>query len=113
MKRELLYTKVKNFTTETGYFYPEFELSYQLFGQDLHTAPIVLVNHALTGNSNVTGKNGWWKDLIGQGKVIDTNNYTIISINVPGNGFDEITENLIDNYEDFNARDIAILFGEV
>ncbi len=113
MKQDLLYTKVKNFTTETGYFYPEFELSYQLFGQDIGTAPIVLVNHALTGNSNVTGKNGWWKDLIGQGKVIDTNNYTIISINVPGNGFDEIPENLIDNYEDFNARDIAKLFGQV
>ncbi len=111
MKQELLYTKINNFTTETGYFYPVFELSYQVFGQDLGTAPIILVNHALTGNSNVAGKNGWWKDLIGQGKVIDTNNYTIISINVPGNGFDEIPENLIDNYEDFNARDIARLFG--
>lgn len=113
MIQELLYTKVENFTTETGYFYPEFELSFQLFGQDLHTAPIVLVNHALTGNSDVAGKHGWWKDLIGPGKVIDTNNYTIISINVPGNGYDEIKENLIDNYEDFNARDIAKLFGEV
>lgn len=113
MKPELLYTKVENFTTETGYYYPKFELSYQVFGQDLHTAPIVLVNHALTGNSNVTGKNGWWKDLIGQGKVIDTRNYTIISINVPGNGYDENTENLIDNYEDFNARDIAKLFGSL
>ena len=111
MKQDLLYTKVKNFTTESGYFYPEFELSYQLFGQDLHTAPIVLVNHALTGNSDVAGKNGWWKDLIGPAKVIDTNNYTIISINVPGNGYDEKQENLIDNYEDFNARDIARLFG--
>lgn len=111
MKRELLYIKIKNFTTESGYFYPEFELSYQLFGEDIHTAPIVLVNHALTGNSDVAGKKGWWKDLIGQGKVIDTNNYTIISINVPGNGYDENPKNLIENYEDFNARDIARLFG--
>ena len=113
MKQELLYAKVKNFTTESGYFYPNFELSYQLFGQELHSSPIVLVNHALTGNSNVTGKNGWWKDLIGQGKVIDMGNYTVISINVPGNGYDENPDNLIDNYEDFNARDIARLFGKV
>ncbi|MEN8187925.1 MAG: bifunctional aspartate kinase/homoserine dehydrogenase I [Bacteroidota bacterium] len=109
----LLYTSVKDFTTESGYFYPEFELSYQLFGQELNIAPIILVNHALTGNSNVAGKNGWWNDLIGPGKVIDTNNYTIITINIPGNGYDEKPENLIDNYEDFNARDIARLFGLV
>ena len=28
----------------------DMELSYQLFGKDLHSAPIVLVNHALKGN---------------------------------------------------------------
>ena len=44
------------------------ELSYQLFGCPLHTAPIVLVNHALTGNSNVSGENGWWSSLIGPKK---------------------------------------------
>ncbi len=113
MMKDLLYTSVKGFTTNSGYFYPKFELSYQLFGQELHSAPIILVNHALTGNSDVAGKNGWWKDLIGQGKVIDTNNYTILAINVPGNGYDKKSENLIENYEDFNARDIARLFGLV
>ncbi len=113
MKNNLQHLILNDYTTESGYFYPNFELSYQIFGQDLHTAPIVLVNHALTGNSNVAGKNGWWKELIGQGKVIDTNNYTIIAINVPGNGFDKKPENIIDNYLDFNARDIAKLFGLV
>ncbi len=113
MKNNLQHIILNDYTTESGYFYPDFELSYQIFGQDLHTAPIVLVNHALTGNSNVAGKNGWWKELIGQGKVIDTNNYTIIVINVPGNGFDEKSENIINNYLDFTARDIAQLFGLV
>ncbi len=113
MKNNLQHLILNDYTTESGYFYPNFELSYQIFGQDLHTAPIVLVNHALTGNSNVAGKNGWWKELIGQGKVIDTNNYTIIAINVPGNGFDKKSENIIGNYLDFNARDIAKLFGLV
>ncbi|RUA12430.1 MAG: homoserine acetyltransferase, partial [Flavobacteriia bacterium] len=105
MKKDLQYITLHDFSTETGYFYPDFELSYQLFGPELHTAPVVLVNHALTGNSNVTGKNGWWKELIGPARVIDTNKYTIISINVPGNGYDEKPENLIENFEDFNARD--------
>ena len=42
---------IQNFTTESGAFYATINLSYHLFGPALHTAPIVLVNHALTGNS--------------------------------------------------------------
>ncbi|MCF6223844.1 MAG: bifunctional aspartate kinase/homoserine dehydrogenase I [Flavobacteriaceae bacterium] len=111
MKKDLKYISLQNFTTETGYFYPEFELSYQLFGQKLNTAPIILVNHALTGNSNVAGEEGWWNSLIGLGKLIDTNNFTIVAFNIPGNGYDEKLDNFIENYEDFTARDIAKLFG--
>ncbi len=110
--KNLLYISQQNFTTESGYFYPEFELSYQLFGQALGEAPVVLVNHALTGNSNVAGDTGWWKSLIGLGKVIDTSKYTIIGFNIPGNGYDDIEKNRIDNYKDFTARDIARLFGQ-
>ena len=111
MKKNLNYIQVSNFTTESGYYYPEFELSYQIFGQTINTAPVVLVNHALTGNSNVAGKDGWWNSLIGPGKAIDTGYYSIIAFNVPGNGYDEKPENLIDNFEDFTARDVAILYG--
>jgi len=110
--KNLLYISLQNFTTESGYFYPEFELSYQLFGQAQGQAPVVLVNHALTGNSNVAGDTGWWKSLIGLGKVIDTSKYTIIGFNIPGNGYDDIEKNRIDNYKDFTARDIARLFGQ-
>ena len=111
MKKELKYIGLNNFTTESGYFYPNFELSYQLFGQKLFTAPIVLVNHALTGNSNVAGEFGWWSSLIGLGKLIDTNKFTVIAFNIPGNGYDEKPVNFIENYEDFTARDVANLFG--
>ncbi|TMU50972.1 bifunctional aspartate kinase/homoserine dehydrogenase I [Flagellimonas algicola] len=85
----------------------DLQLSYQVFGQELHTAPIVLVNHALTGNSNVTGENGWWSDIIGKDKCIDTETYTILAFNIPGNGFDGF---VIDNYKDFVAGDIAKIF---
>lgn len=100
---------IQNFTTESGEFYQSINLSYQVFGPDLNTAPIVLVNHALTGNSHVIGENGWWNDIIGESKVIDTNKYTIIAFNVPGNGFDS---KIIENYLDFNARDVARIFLE-
>ncbi len=85
----------------------DIKLSYEVFGQPLHTAPIILVNHALTGNSNVAGENGWWTTLIGDGKCIDTKKYTILSFNIPGNGYDGF---VIDNYKDFVARDIAHIF---
>jgi len=102
----LHHLKLKNYTSLSGISL-EIALSYQLFGKELHTAPIVLVNHALTGNSNVTGDEGWWSALIGKGKCIDTDKYTILSFNIPGNGFDKF---IIDNYKDFVAGDIARIF---
>jgi len=96
------------FETKSGKEVP-IKLSFQTFGQSLHEAPVVLVNHALTGNSNVCGKDGWWKELIGDGKCIDTKKYTILAFNIPGNGFED-NENTIDNYKDFVASDIASIF---
>ena len=82
-------------------------LSYQLFGKDLFSAPIILVNHALTGNSNVSGEKGWWKQLIGENEVIDINKYTVLCFNIPGNGYDDF---FIDDYSDFTPSDIANIF---
>ena len=102
----LHHLKIKNYTTLSGVT-QDIQLSYQLFGRELHSAPVVLVNHALTGNSNVTGEQGWWSALIGEGKCIDTEKYTILSFNIPGNGYDGF---VIENYKDFVAGDIASLF---
>ncbi|WP_430909012.1 bifunctional aspartate kinase/homoserine dehydrogenase I [Maribacter sp. 2-571] len=102
----LHHLKIPEYRTQNGTV-RDIALSYQLFGKALHTAPIVLVNHALTGNSNVTGDDGWWSELIGQGKCIDTDTYTILSFNIPGNGYDKFT---IDNYKDFVAADMAQIF---
>ena len=106
LNKMLHHLHLKNFTTLSKVT-QNLELSYQLFGKELHSAPIVLVNHALTGNSNVTGDDGWWSALIGDGKCIDTNKYTILAFNIPGNGYDGF---VIDNYKDFVAGDIANVF---
>ena len=82
-------------------------LSYEVYGQGLHTAPIVLVNHALTGNSTVCGNDGWWKDLIGENKAIDSNKYTILAFNIPGNGFGN---ELIEDYKSIDVQQVAQLF---
>ena len=51
----------------------------------------VLVTHALTGDAHVCGwhsendaKPGWWDEMIGPGKYIDTNRYCVICSNVLG-----------------------------
>ena len=104
---QLKYITVQNFISEKGIANEAITLSYEVFGKELHTAPIVLINHALTGNSDVAGENGWWKDVVGENKVIGTEKYTILAFNIPGNGYDGF---VIENYKDFVARDIAQLF---
>lgn len=97
---------IPGYTTLSGVT-QDIQISYEVFGRELHTAPIVVVNHALTGNSNVTGAEGWWSSIIGDGQCIDTKKYTILAFNIPGNGYDGF---VIENYKDFVAGDIAKIF---
>ncbi|HWR93940.1 MAG TPA: alpha/beta fold hydrolase [Flavobacterium sp.] len=112
MENPIQHIAISNFTTENSVVYPLINLSFQIFGQAIGNAPIVLVNHALTGNSMVTGENGWWKSLIGENKTINTLDYTVIAFNIPGNGYDGIKENIINNYKEYTARDIAGIFWD-
>ena len=106
MENKLQNIHIKNFTTLSGKVF-DIPLSFQVFGCQLHTAPVVMVNHALSGNSEVSGDKGWWKTLIGDGKVIDTQKFSVISFNIPGNGFDGF---FVENYQDFTICDIAKIF---
>ncbi|MCP1995351.1 alpha/beta fold hydrolase [Flavobacterium sp. HSC-61S13] len=83
-------------------------LHYEIFGCPIHTAPVVFVLHALTGNSTVTGENGWWKALIGAEKTIDTNRYTIVAFNIPGNGRGK---SVLD-WENWSTYDVAHLYWQ-
>jgi homoserine O-acetyltransferase len=99
----------QNVPLQNGVVQAKVILSYQLFGQPVGSAPLVVVNHALTGNSQVLGENGWWQSLIGDDKIIDTKKYAVLAFNIPGNGYQD-EENLIENYQDFTTYDIANLF---
>ena len=97
---------IKAFKTQSNHT-QDIILSYEHFGLPLNQAPVVLVNHALTGNSNVAGEGGWWSALIGPDKCIDTNRFAVLAFNIPGNGYDGF---VIEEYKQFVAKDMAQLF---
>lgn len=83
------------------------DVCFQLFGRKLGTAPVIMVNHALTGNAQVCGSGGWWSDIVGPGASIDTDQFSIICINIPGNGILKNDEDNFHNYKEFTLNDIA------
>lgn len=108
MRDTLIKKSIYNYQTYGGVQIKKLSISYELFGRKLHSAPIIVVNHALTGNSDLlSAEKGWWKTIIGSNKLIDTNKYTVLAFNIPGNGYDGF---LIENYKDFVAKDIANVF---
>lgn len=44
----------------------------------------VIVLHALTGDSNAAGPEGWWSPIIGPGRAIDTDTQFVICANILG-----------------------------
>ena len=108
---DILHYDLLDFVTSYGVRIPSLRVTYQLFGKPLGTAPVVVVNHAFTGNSQVSGENGWWAEAIGAAKVIDTDTYTVVAFNIPGNGFHAREEDMITNYQHWAAVDVARLFN--
>ena len=84
MSTKLNYHKFENFKLSSGENV-SLSLSYQTFGLQLGKGPLVVVNHSLTGDSNISGDNGWWSDLIGSKKMINTDKFCVMCINIPGN----------------------------
>jgi len=76
-------------TLKSGVVLPQFDLVYETYGK-LNSAKsnAVLVCHALSGNHHVAGRYkeddkypGWWDNLIGPGKPLDTNRFFVIGLN--------------------------------
>ncbi len=77
---------------EAGGQLPQVRLAYETWGTlNARGDNAILIEHALTGDSHVTGDEipghrtaGWWGDLVGPGKAIDTNRYFVVAANVLG-----------------------------
>lgn len=72
--------QIGSFTTEAGVTIPEVTLAYQAWGT-YRGDNLVLVEHALTGDSDVAS---WWGELLGPGKPLDTDQYCIVCTNALG-----------------------------
>ncbi len=108
MSEPLKYMPLKGISLKNGHV-QDVHVTYKIYGCALHTAPIILVNHALTGNSDLTS---WWQDQVGPALPLDTSAFTIIAIDIPGNGHDGVVEHLIYNYQDWTLGDVATVFIE-
>lgn len=79
-------------TLESGAILPDVTVAVQRWGRLSPSRDnVVLVEHALTGDSHVTGpagpehpSPGWWTGMVGPGAPIDTDTWCVVATNVLG-----------------------------
>jgi homoserine O-acetyltransferase len=80
------------FTFKSGQILPGFTLRYETYGRLNATRDnAILICHALSGDHHCAGwhtpedrKPGWWNNLIGPGKAVDTQRFYVVCANVLG-----------------------------
>jgi len=79
------------FMLDCGAALPSVTVAYRTYGTlNAARSNAILVCHALTGDQYLaephpgTGKPGWWKEVVGPGRPIDTNRFFVICTNVLG-----------------------------
>ncbi|GHD64919.1 homoserine O-succinyltransferase MetX [Jeongeupia chitinilytica] len=73
----------------SGAVLPRFELVYETYGTlNADASNAILICHALSGHHHVAGRHqpddkaaGWWDNMIGPGKPIDTDRFFVIGVN--------------------------------
>ena len=76
-------------TLKSGEILPQFQLVYETYGTlNADKSNAVLICHALSGTHHVAGKYseddkypGWWDNLVGPNKPLDTNKFFVIGVN--------------------------------
>jgi homoserine O-acetyltransferase len=76
---------------ESGHRLAPVEVAYETYGElDANRANAVFICHALTGDAHAAGHHGdpsragWWDNLIGPGKPVDTNRLFVVCANLLG-----------------------------
>lgn len=77
---------------EGGGRLPTFRMAYETFGElNAARSNATLIDHALTGDSHVSGSAGpghssagWWREVVGPGRAVDTDRWFVVCPNVLG-----------------------------
>jgi homoserine O-acetyltransferase/O-succinyltransferase len=78
---------------KSGAVLRDYALTYETYGRlNAARSNAVLVCHALNASHHVAGAYadgtvGWWDNLVGPGKPLDTNHFFVIGVNNPGSCF--------------------------
>ncbi len=80
---------------QSGASLHDYTLVYETYGQlNADKSNAVLVCHALNASHHVAGeyadqpgKTGWWDNMVGPGKPLDTDKFFVIGVNNPGSCF--------------------------
>ncbi|WP_435979939.1 homoserine O-acetyltransferase MetX [Psychrobacter sp. DM4] len=83
------------FTLECNRTLPSFDLVFETYGAlNADKSNAILICHALSGSHHAAGyhddadkKAGWWDNMIGPGKSIDTNEFFVVCVNNIGSCF--------------------------
>ncbi len=111
---------------ESGARLPNLRLRYETYGSLSATGDnAVLVFHALTGSAHAAGvysdevvkglsgyekefgARGWWNEVIGPGRAIDTSRYFVISANVPGSCYGSSGPQAAGEFPELSIRDMV------
>ncbi len=81
----------KTLKLDSGVEIKDFDIAYSTYGKlNAAKSNVIIICHALTGDQYVaglhpvTGKPGWWDNIVGDGKIIDTKRYYVLCANVIG-----------------------------
>ncbi len=76
---------------ESGGLLKKIEVQYETCGAPMGADNVVFICHALTGDAHVAGirpgeekPSGWWEEMIGPGRAIDTRRWHVVCANVLG-----------------------------
>lgn len=78
----------KMFSLERGATLPELTIAYETWGTlaaDGNNA--ILLSHGYTSNPHAGGEGGWWENLIGPGRAMDTDRFFVICANMIGSAY--------------------------
>jgi homoserine O-acetyltransferase len=100
----VIYQYHQPFTLESGISLPKLKIAYHYYGEYTPGKKVAWVCHALTANSDVAD---WWKGLVGEGSMINPNDYFIVCANIIGSCYGSTGPMSVDQFPMITIRDMV------